>query len=714
MKDRGYADLRVPVVKDGCGIFGMIRKRDAMRIASSVPVKGISAVAYRGGGLGAGYASFTITRTAPEWEPFRLTAFVKDDAAYAYVIRNVERRFGRILHSRLDSGATSRGGGEIKLMTASVSPYSLTIADELDSIVDGINMKLFSGRRPEGRIVSFGRFVDVYKGVGQPAEVAKAYALDRNRVSADMWLAHTRQPTNSPGTYPFWSHPFASMECAIVHNGDISSFGSNINMLRSWGFRSHAGTDSEVIARLLDRLVRVEGLTVEEACTVLTGPQDGGVGNEMLSLMDRYRRARLDGPFAVAAGYCDGDDLYLIAMVDRSKLRPMVLGEDDGYFYAASEESQIRCISPGARTWRPGPGAFFIASVSRGLIAGGSSRRGALYGGTSMLARQTEDHGADDSGPTGAREDTKDASSMTYEDVNAFLREAVVRGAETVTFLNVAGHRYIGMALSAQKRLTVELHGFPGNCLANLNEGVHYRVYGNIGDDACDTMHGGGVAVHGDAGDVLGQAMQGGYVFIRGAAGNRAGIQMREYGIEGGRPAMIIGETCDDYLCEYMAGGVAIVLNLLDATEPIGRFAASGMVGGRLYVRGVVGEERFGLNPQREDLLNYIRTAAEEGNVDATLMAELEGSRVLTRSFLRQKLKADIFSRIDELFYTGRHSKPLSIETRKLRAEDFDYIGNAMDEFLKCFGIMRETATEIIGSEYTVVAPLYEDKTLQN
>ncbi len=696
-------DLRVPVVKDGCGIFGMIRKKDAMRIASGLPVKGISAAGYRGGGLGAGYASFTLTRTAPEWEPFRLTAFVRDDAAATYIRRDVERKFGRILHSRLDRAAISRGGGEMKRMTASVSPYDVAKTGELDAIVDSINMKLFSGRRPEGRIVSFGRFVDVYKGVGHPIEVAQAYDLDSDGIAADMWIAHTRQPTNSPGTYPFWSHPFASMECAIVHNGDISSFGSNVNMLRSWGFRSHAGTDSEVIARLLDRLVRVEGLTVEQACTVLTGPFEDGLDGEILSLMNRYRRARLDGPFSVAAGISDGEDLYLIAMVDRSKLRPMVIGEDDSHFYVASEETQIRCISPEARTWRPEPGGYFIASVSRGLIAGGSSRRTAIAGGTSM-AMQHEWHGPESSEHVTEWPVSRDASAMTYEDINAFLRESIARGAETVRLTNIAGHRYIGMALAAQNRLTVELHGNPGNCLANLNGGLIYRIYGNIADDACDTMHRGGVIVHGDAGDVLGQALQGGFIFVRGSAGNRVGIQMREFNTAGGRPTLIIGETCDDYLCEYMAGGTAIVLNLLDAPEPIGRFAASGMVGGRLYVRGRVGEEHFGLNPMKEDVLNFLRTAAEEERLDRKLMTDFEQQGKLTRSSLKCTLDAALFSRIDELFYTGRHSKPLTIETRKLCSEDFEYIGVALDDFFRSFSVQNGTSDEILESDFTVVS----------
>src|SRR4029077_15979691 len=124
----------------------------------------------------------------------------------------------------------------------------------------------------EGRIFSYGKYVTVYKEVGYPAEVAKMGGLDGDDGGADMWLAPTRQPTNSPGSLPIWSHPFASMNTAIVHNGDISSYGSNMELLNSWGIKSHVGTDSEVIARLLDHLMRIDGLNVREAATVLTNP----------------------------------------------------------------------------------------------------------------------------------------------------------------------------------------------------------------------------------------------------------------------------------------------------------------------------------------------------------------------------------------------------------------------------------------------------------
>ena len=47
-----------PIAKDGCGVFGMLRKKDAPKISNLKAVAGICCIKYRGSNLGAGYASF--------------------------------------------------------------------------------------------------------------------------------------------------------------------------------------------------------------------------------------------------------------------------------------------------------------------------------------------------------------------------------------------------------------------------------------------------------------------------------------------------------------------------------------------------------------------------------------------------------------------------------------------------------------------------------
>jgi len=248
----------VPIVKDGCGIFGVIRKKHAPQISNLTAVNGISCIKYRGSNLGAGYASFE-NETPASRKFYKIKAFVRDGS----IAKKIETQLSKLgpledVHVTLPKTDRARFG----ILEANLTRHT-DYDTQLEYLVDEINSNLLSVERVDGRIFSFGRHVNVYKEVGYPLEVAKLTGLDTDSKKADLWIAHTRQPTNSPGRLPIWSHPFASLDCAIVHNGDISSFGANIELLNSWGLKSHAGTDSEVIARLLDHLLRIEKLSIE-------------------------------------------------------------------------------------------------------------------------------------------------------------------------------------------------------------------------------------------------------------------------------------------------------------------------------------------------------------------------------------------------------------------------------------------------------------------
>lgn len=234
-----------PVVKDGCGVFGILRKQDSPLITNKMAVNGISCIKYRGSDLGAGYAAFrTSEGQAPA--PYRVQAFVTGSDVAEHIGSVLQDRVGAVENQSLRVVDPRRR--DLSVWEATISSGSANSDSIMESAVDSVNASLFRDTF-EGRIFSYGRYLSVYKEVGYPAEVAKMWGLEGDGGGADMWIAHTRQPTNSPGSLPIWSHPFASMNTAIVHNGDISSYGSNMELLNSWGIKSHVGTDSEVIAR---------------------------------------------------------------------------------------------------------------------------------------------------------------------------------------------------------------------------------------------------------------------------------------------------------------------------------------------------------------------------------------------------------------------------------------------------------------------------------
>jgi glutamate synthase domain-containing protein 3 len=179
-----------------------------------------------------------------------------------------------------------------------------------------------------------------------------------------------------------------------------------------------------------------------------------------------------------------------------------------------------------------------------------------------------------------------DAADLYYRDLNTLLRALSNNGAEKIVIQNVYGQRYIGTDLD--KKMVIDINGTPGNDLGAFMDGPTIVVYGNAQDCCGNTMNDGRIIVHGHAGDVTGYSMRGGKLFVRDDVGYRVGIHMKEYLDK--RPCLVVGGTAGDFLGEYMAGGVMLVLglNLGEKKRHQARFVGTGMHGGVIYVRGEV------------------------------------------------------------------------------------------------------------------------------
>src|SRR5690606_39130250 len=68
-------------------------------------------------------------------------------------------------------------------------------------------------------------------------------------------------------------------------------------------------------------------------------------------------------------------------------------------------------------------------------------------------------------------------------------------------------------------------------------------------------------------------------------------LHMKEY--QGKRPVLVIGGRSQDFLGEYMAGGVVIVLDLAGERHDA-HFIGTGMHGGVIYLRGSVEQSQVG------------------------------------------------------------------------------------------------------------------------
>jgi len=187
---------------------------------------------------------------------------------------------------------------------------------------------------------------------------------------------------------------------------------------------------------------------------------------------------------------------------------------------------------------------------------------------------------------------TIDAQGIFYRELNAKLRQVVSNGTQKIELRNVYGQRYIGTDLN--KPVEIEIFGTPGNDLGAFMDGPRIIIRGNAQDGCGNTMNEGEIVVHGHAGDILGLSARGGKIFVREDVGYRAGIHMKEY--QDKKPMVVVGGTAQDFLGEYMAGGILILLglNLKEGESHKANFIGTGMHGGAIYIRGDVEEFQLG------------------------------------------------------------------------------------------------------------------------
>ena len=215
-----------------------------------------------------------------------------------------------------------------------------------------------------------------------------------------------------------------------------------------------------------------------------------------------------------------------------------------------------------------------------------------------------------------------DSKGMHYRELNEMIRQAVFEGRREIILKNVNGQRYLGDSLSGD--ISVNIQGTPGNDLAAFMDGPIMEVFGNAQDGVGNTMNAGKLIVHGHGGDIVGHSMRGGKIFIREDVGYRVGIHMKAY--QDLHPVIIIGGCAHDFLGEYMAGGLVVVLGLNNnGSRPIvGNYCGTGMHGGCIYIRGEVQNFQLGkevkffeLNEvDKKDLQRYVSEYAKDFSLD--------------------------------------------------------------------------------------------------
>ena len=356
--------VRIP---SGCAIAAVI-SREGKRMSGEMITNAMKPMHDRSNGLGGGFAGYGIY---PEYKEFyALHMFFDSRATRKECEVFLKERFEIVKSEMIPTRTIPAITDEPIIWRYFVAPLkSLLAAMQLDEkeFVARTVMQINTGMKG-AYVFSSGKNMGTFKAVGFPEDVGVFYKLEE--YEGYSWTAHGRYPTNTPG---WWggAHPFTLLDWSIVHNGEISSYDANRRHIEMFGYKCTLQTDTEVITYIMDYLVRVQGLTLGEAASVIAAPfwstierkTDLKDQKKHMYLRTMFPSLLITGPFSIVLGFNGG----LMALNDRLKLRSMVVGEKDDKVYIASEEAAIRTMEPNAENiWAPAGGEPVIVKVKDG------------------------------------------------------------------------------------------------------------------------------------------------------------------------------------------------------------------------------------------------------------------------------------------------------------------------------------------------------------
>ena len=363
MKQEG--EIRIP---SGCAIAAVI-STEGRRMDGNAIIQAMIPMHERSNGLGGGFAGYGIY---PEFRDFfALHLFFDDSAARKSCEQFLKDHFEIVHDEKIPTRTIPAITGEPIIRRYFAAPLkSVLAAQQVDEreYVARMVMRINS-QIPGCHVFSSGKNMGCFKAVGYPEDVGRFYRLEE--YGAYSWTAHGRYPTNTPG---WWggAHPFGLLDYSVVHNGEISSYDANRRFIEMFGYQCTLKTDTEVLAYIMDYLLRRQGLTLEEASSVIAAPFwttiEGKPEEEkrrLTFLRSVFSSLLVTGPFSIVLGFEGG----LMALNDRLKLRSMVTGRKDDRVFIASEETAIRAMEPDAEDIRyPAGGEPVVVRIKGGCF----------------------------------------------------------------------------------------------------------------------------------------------------------------------------------------------------------------------------------------------------------------------------------------------------------------------------------------------------------
>ncbi|MCX8052828.1 MAG: glutamine amidotransferase family protein [Armatimonadetes bacterium] len=344
-----------------CAIFGMMDSTG--KVFSGEPVfRAMINMQERGNGLGAGFALYGIYPEHQDYYALHIM-FTNRDCRHD-TERFLETAFQVERSEEVPTRKTAGISGEPLVYRYFVrpKPQGTNFVNDDDFVVQS-SLKINS-ELDGAFVVSSGKNMGVFKGVGYPEQIAEYFRLDDYK--AYIWTAHSRFPTNSQA---WWggAHPFCMLDWSVVHNGELSSYGANRAFLETIGYKCTLFTDTEVMSYAVDLIMRRQKLPPEIFAKIVAPPLweeiDRMSEDEKelhTALRSVYGGLLMNGPFSVVIA----NNNQMIALTDRIRLRPLTAATRGNFLYFSSEEASIRLVSPELdNVWTPMGGMPVVGKI---------------------------------------------------------------------------------------------------------------------------------------------------------------------------------------------------------------------------------------------------------------------------------------------------------------------------------------------------------------
>jgi hypothetical protein len=214
-----------------------------------------------------------------------------------------------------------------------------------------MRLELRDAGQESGDMMVFSFWPDtiMLKEVGDPLEIGRYLALDREELKARRILAQGRQNTNYAINL-YACHPFFLEGVCTMTNGENTAFIPIKEYLQSRGVLGYSGyqSDSEVFAHIAHFTTKKLGLDIRAFKHIITPLNDDEMKShpdrEFLETLKRScRKLIIDGPNCVI-GCMPGGQMFMVQ--DRKKLRPGVVGGKDGIYAFSSEICGLNAAIP--------------------------------------------------------------------------------------------------------------------------------------------------------------------------------------------------------------------------------------------------------------------------------------------------------------------------------------------------------------------------------